>query len=79
MARDVGCRDFLLFSRYGVFRDLLQYTRTTKLNLFALYFKSALKKILFCCCVTSCVIYTPIAHAREPMKLLHLPELLYNI
>ena len=39
-ARDeVECRDFLFFPRYGVFCDLLQYTRTLKRNLFVLYIK----------------------------------------
>ena len=32
-------RDFLFFPRYGVFCDLLQYIRTLKRNLFALYIK----------------------------------------
>ena len=39
-ARDeVECRNFLFFPRYGVFCDLLQYTRTVKRNLFVLYIK----------------------------------------
>ncbi len=33
---------------------------------------------MFRCCVTSFVIYTLIAHAQEPTKLLHLYELLYK-
>ena len=77
----VECRDFLFFSRYGVFRDLLQYIRTAKSNLFVLYIKSALncsEKIMFCCCVASSVMYTIIEQAQKPMKLLHLYDLLYN-
>ena len=46
---DKKFRDFLFFSRYGIFRGPLQYTRTTKLNVFVLY----IKKVRFCCCVTS--------------------------
>ncbi len=36
------CRDFLFFSRYGVFRDILQYIRTAEWNLFVLYIKTEL-------------------------------------
>ena len=34
---------------------------------------------MFCCCVTSSVIYSLITHAQEPIELLHSYELLYKV
>ena len=36
------------------------------------------EKVMFCGCVMSSVICTLIVHTQEPIKLLHLYELLYN-
>ncbi len=43
-----------------------------------MFYQMIYTEIMFCCCMTSFVIYTLIMHAQEPMKLLHLYELLYN-
>ena len=72
-------RDFLFFSQFGVFRDLLQYTHThtEKRNLFVLYTKSALNNYVLLLCDVIRDLYS-IAHVQELMKLLYLNELLYK-
>ena len=72
MARDeVECRDFLFFSRYGIFRDLLHYLPRKMKSFCFIHEKCSGKLCLLLCDV--------IRDPQEPMKLLHLYELLYKL
>ena len=71
----VSCRTFLFFSRYGV----IYYSTHARKNEIYLMLENASKKrenVLLLCDVIRDL--TLIAHAKEPMKLLHLYELWYN-
>ncbi len=72
------CCDFLFFSRYG--SSLIYYSTHAHGKMkFICFIHQKCSETLCFVVVSSSVIYTLIAHAQEPMKLLHLYELLYKL